>query len=208
MGCVGESKRTLLRGEMMPTWRVLTLLAAVSGTLLLGGWAWQVRGQPSEGEEDHHRNGGSGTVTLGIAGGAGTRFAGNCSVGEHERDVGGRVPRSFEFDLRGGELACEIRTDRAGGELKIVLSDENSRSVHRSVGGGESVTRFVYEEGEISSMSSSTSQTTSTTTHGSSTSLTVNDDGQERGDGQRSLAGRIQEDVDDSIERAMPWLRD
>ncbi|MDQ3791165.1 MAG: hypothetical protein M3341_00690, partial [Actinomycetota bacterium] len=82
------------------------------------------------------------------------------------------------------------------------------RSVHRSVGGGESVTRFVYEEGEISSMSSSTSQTTSTTTHGSSTSLTVNDDGQERGDGQRSLADRIQEDVDDSIERAMPWLRD
>src|SRR3712207_8887690 len=23
VGCVGESKRTLLRGEMMPTWRVL-----------------------------------------------------------------------------------------------------------------------------------------------------------------------------------------
>ena len=155
---------------MMPTWRVLTLLTAVSATLLLGGWAWQVRGQPSEGEENHHRSGGSGTVTLGIAGDAGTRFDGTCSVREDERDVGGRVPRSFEFDLRGGELACEIRTDGAGGELRIVLSDENSRSVHRSV--GESVTRFVYEEGEVTSMSSSTSQTTSTTTHGSSTSLT------------------------------------
>jgi hypothetical protein len=117
------------------------------------------------------------------------------------------VPRSFEFDLQGGELACEIRTDGAGGELRIVLSDENSRSVHRSVGGGESVTRFVYEEGGLSSMSSSTSQTTSTTTQGSSTSLTVNDEARERGS-QRSLADRIQEDVDDRIEQAMPWLRD
>ncbi len=185
----------------MLTWRVLVLLAAVSVTLLLGGWAWQVRGQTPEGEEDHRR-GGSGTVTLGITGDDGTRFAGTCSVGEDERDVGGRVPRSFEFDLQGGELTCEIRTDLAGGELRILLSDENSRSVHRSVGGGESITRFVYEEGHVSSMSSSSSQTMSTTTQGSSTSLTVN------GDGQRSLADRIQEKVDDRIERAMPWLRD
>jgi hypothetical protein len=201
MGCVGESKRTLLRGETMLTWRVLVLLAAVSATLLLGGWAWQVRGQTSEGDEVHRR-GGSGTVTLSIAGENGMRFAGTCSVGEDERDVGGRVPRSFEFDLQGGELACEIRTDGAGGELRSVLSDENSRSVHRSVGGGENVTRFVYKEGNVSSMSSSSSQTMSTTTQGSSTSFTVN------GDGQSSLADRIQEDVDDSLERAMPWLRD
>lgn len=184
----------------MLTWRVLVLVAAVSATLLLGGWAWQVRGQTS-GDEDHGR-GGSGTVTLKIAGENGTRFAGTCSVGEDERDVGGRVPQSFEFDLQGGELACEIRRDGGGGELRVVLSDENSRSVHRSVGGGESRIRFVYEEGNVSSMSSTSSQTMSTTTHGSSTSLTVN------GDGQRSLAVRIQEDVDDRLERALPWLRD
>src|SRR3712207_258741 len=89
VGCVGESKRTLLRGETMLTWRVLVLLAAVSATLLLGGWAWQVRGQTSEGDEVHRR-GGSGTVTLSIAGENGMRFAGTCSVGEDERDVGGR----------------------------------------------------------------------------------------------------------------------
>jgi hypothetical protein len=207
VGCVGESKRTLLRGETMLTWRVLALLAAVSATLLLGGWAWLVRGQTSEGEEDHRR-GGSWPVTLGITGDDETLFAGTCSVGEDERDVGGRVPRSFEFDLQGGELACEIRTDGAGGEFRIVLSDENSRFVHRSVGGGASVTRFVYEEGGISSMSSSTSQTMSTTTQESWTFLKVHDEARERGSGRPSLADRIQEDVDDSIERAMPWLRD
>jgi hypothetical protein len=59
----------------MLTWRVLALLAAASATLLLGGWAWHVNGQTSEGEEDHRR-GGSGPVTLRIAGDDGTRFAG------------------------------------------------------------------------------------------------------------------------------------
>lgn len=204
--CGRESERRLLWGETMMTWRVLVLLAAVSATLLLGGWAWQVRGQPAEGADGGR--GGSETVTLRIAGDDGTRFAGACSVGNDERDIGGRVPQSFEYDLQGGELACEIRADRASGELRVVLRDENTRSVHRSVGGGESVIRFVYEEGSFSSISSSSSQTMSTTTHGSSTSLTMNEDDQERGGDRRSLADRIREEVDNRLERTMPWLRD
>jgi hypothetical protein len=36
----------------------------------------------------------------------------------------------------------------------------------------------------------------------------MNEDDQERGGDRRSLADRIREEVDNRLERTMPWLRD
>lgn len=146
-------------------------------------------------------------MALRIGGDEGTRFAGTCSVGREEHDIGGRVPQSFEYDLDDRKLACEIRDDRdaQSNGLEVVLRGENTRSVQRVEGGDESIIEFTYDDGNVSSSmySSSSSQTASSTVVGSSGSSTV-DDGQGGVDEQGSLGDRIRKRVDDMIEQAMP----
>ncbi len=81
-----------------------------------------------------------------------------------------------------------------------MLKGEDTRSVHRAQGGGESVVRLLYEEGNVSSsMSSSSSQTMSTITDSGVSPSTAQDSGQEG-----SLADQIQKQVSEIIEEAMP----
>ena len=139
----------------MPAWRVLVPLAVISAILLLGGWALQVRAQAAE------RGDGSVDGTLKITGDPETRFSGVCSIGGEKRDIGGRVPQSY--DLNGRELACEFRkAGEESGELKIVLSDKNTRFVQQ-IEGGKAVVKLIYENGNVSSsmVSSSGGQTSS-----------------------------------------------
>jgi hypothetical protein len=180
----------------MPTRRVLVLLAVVSAALLLGGLASQVRAQAEEGERDR-----SGSGKLGISGDKEVRFSGECSIGDDERDIGGKVPQ--RYDLDGRELACEIRrTDAENGELKVVVSDENTRFVQR-IEGGDTVVRLTYEDGSVSSStvssggqaSSNSSQalfSSSSQTAGSFSLEDPDDDG-------KSLADRIIQKVNDDI---------
>jgi hypothetical protein len=181
----------------MPTRRVLVLLAVVSAALLLGGLGSQIRAQAEEGERDR-----SGSGTLRISGDKEVRFSGECSIGDDERDIGGKVPRSYDLD--GRELACEIRrTGAESGELKVVLSDENTRFVQR-IEGGDTVVRLTYEDGSVSSStvsssggqaSSNSSQvlfSSSSQTAGSFSLEDPDDDG-------KSLADRIIRKVNDDI---------
>jgi hypothetical protein len=187
----------------MPIHRVLILVAAFfSSTFVLGSWGWQ---EPVQAAQDEKGNvsGGSGDVTLGIAGDEGTRFSGVCSVGQEEHDISGRVPQSFEYEPKDRKLVCEVRRQGVqNAELKVVLKDENTRSVQRSEGGGDTMMRLVYENGNLSySMSSSSSQKMSGT--GSSSSSAANDDAQGVDD-QESLADQIREKVDEILEQALP----
>ncbi len=183
--------------------RVLILVAVLcSSTFVLGSWGWHEPVQAAQ-DEKGNESGESGDVTLRIAGDEGTRFSGVCSVGQREHDISGRVPQSFEYEPNDRKLVCEVRRQGVqDAELKVVLEDDNTRSVQRTAGGKDTMMRLGYENGNLSySMSSSSSQKMSGT--GSSSSSAANDDAQGIDD-RESLADQIQEKVDEILEQALP----
>ncbi len=187
----------------MSVQRIPILLAVISAIFLFSSWGWQEPAQAAQSEGSDH--GEFEDVTLRIAGDEGTRFSGTCAVGEEKRNISGQVPKSFEYELEAdSQLACEIRKQGAQDTgLKVVLKSENSRSVHRSVGGEDAVIRLTYQEGSFSSsMSSSSSQTTSGANGDGSSPSTDSEPGGDENRG--SLADRIQQRVDEILERALP----
>jgi hypothetical protein len=181
--------------------RVFVLVAAVSAIIPLTIWGWQTSAQATQ-DEEGKKGGGSGNVMLRIAGDKGTPFSGTCSVGDEEHDISGRVPQRFNYDLNDRKLVCEIRKqDAQGAELNVILKDENTRSVHRSVGGEDTAIRLVYEDGNVSSSMSSTSTQTMSSTSSSSSSAA--NDATRGADNQETLAEQIQKKVDRIIEQAM-----
>jgi hypothetical protein len=86
------------------------------------------------------------TTTLEIAGDRGTRFSGTCTVGNEEREIGGRVPERFVHELDGRKLECEIRK-QSPGAMNIVLDAGDVDYVQRTDSG----------QGFSSSIQSSTS---------------------------------------------------
>lgn len=139
-------------------------------------------------------------MTLRIAGDEGTRFSGVCSVGQEEHDISGRVPQGFEYEPKDRKLVCEVQKQGAqNAELRVVLNDGNTRSVQRSEGGEDTLMRSAYDNGNLSSlMSSSSSQNSSST--GDSPTSAANDGRQ----GVESLADQVQEKVDEILEQALP----
>lgn len=182
--------------------RVLVLVAMVSAIIPLTIWGWQAPAQAAQ-DEEGNKGGGSGNVMLRVAGDKGTPFSGTCSVGDEEHDISGRVPQRFKYDLNDRKLVCEIRKqDARGAELNVVLKGENTRSVHRSVGGEDTAIRLVYEDGNVSSSMSATSTQAMSSTSISSSSAAS--DATRGANNQESLADQIQKIVDRTIERAMP----
>lgn len=174
----------------MLTSRVLVVAAVISIVFLLGGWA-------QEGDEDG--SGASESVTLGLKGEEGASFSGLCSVGDERREFGGQVPQSFEFDVDGRKLSCEIRKEDGHNDaLEVALSGEGSRSVQR-IEGGEGTLRLTYEGGAVSSSMSSISSESSD----SAGNRSASDPDAARGDDGESLADRIQQMVDEILERVM-----
>ncbi len=177
--------------------RVLVLVVTVLSVVLLSSWGWQVPAQATQDKEN--KGGGSGDVTLRIAGDQGTRFSGSCSVGGEERNISGQVPQSYEFDLEGQKLECELRKqgDKSG-ELRVVLISEYGGSVQRVE--GEDVTlRLTYAKGNVfssrtSASSSSSSSQTVISSNGSSFSG-ANGDARGGGDDAQRRAQRIIERV-------------
>lgn len=108
---------------------------------------------------------------LRIEGDPQTEFSGSCTVGDQEGEtIAGRVPQSFDYELDGQRLNCEIRNE-SGGEMEVVLEAGNDRSVQRTNVQGATI-RLTYSEEGISSrtvsssssggqVSSSSSQTSS-----------------------------------------------
>ncbi len=94
---------------------------------------------------------------LEINGSPGREFSGSCTIGHEEsEEIGGEVPKSFTYDLEGRSLDCEISSD---GDLRVELTvGENIRAV-QSISGG--TLNLTYEDGSISSVTSSSSHVTS-----------------------------------------------
>jgi len=186
--------------------RVLVLMTTVSAVIVLSSWEWQAPAQAAQ-HEEVNKDGGSGNVTLRIAGDTGTPFSGACSVGGKEHDISGQVPQSFEYELDSQKLECEIgKQGDESGALKVVLSSEVTRSVQRVEGNeGKDVTlRLTYSKGSVSSsMTSSSSQLSSsssssqTVISSNSSSFSSKANGDEGGGGEdaESLAERIIERV-------------
>ena len=90
---------------------------------------------------------------LEIKGSLGEEFSGSCTIGNEEsREIGGDVPKSITYDLKGRSLDCEISSD---GDLQVELTvGENSHSV-QSISGG--TLNLTYIDGSISTVTSSSS---------------------------------------------------
>jgi hypothetical protein len=179
--------------------RLLVLTLAVATVFLLGNWTNQNLAWANQDEAKGERRGQE-HVTLRLSGDQGVPFSGVCSLGEDRREIAGQTPRSFEFDPKGRELSCEIsKQGTRGDELEVVLSGEGIRSVQQ-LGGAEGTVRLTYGgDGSFSSISS-TSQT-ATGTPGSSSKTDNATPGE---DSLKGLADRIEQNVQDILERVMP----
>lgn len=83
-------------------------------------------------------------VRLAFRGAEGTAFSGECSVGDERRDVVGRAPERFVFDLGEEALECEIRKGgQDEGPLRILLASGDDRFEQR-MEGGDATVEFTY----------------------------------------------------------------
>src|SRR5918997_6085035 len=90
---------------------------------------------------------------LGLQGNPGSAFSGYCAIGDEEpEEIGGKVPKSFTYDLGGRALDCEISSDD---DLRVEFTcGENAHSV-QSISGG--TLKLTYKDGSIFSSTSSSS---------------------------------------------------
>ena len=104
---------------------------------------------------------------LEIKGSLGEEFSGSCTIGNEEsREIGGDVPKSITYDLKGRSLDCEISSD---GDLQVELTvGENSHSV-QSISGG--TLNLTYKDGSISTVTSSSSRSSRGGTSSAGTSI-------------------------------------
>jgi hypothetical protein len=102
----------------------------------------------------------SGEVTLKIEGSPGTVFSGTCVIGgEEEKNVSGRVPKRFIYELDGQRLECEIRKQSSNsGQMKVEFSaKDHTNSVQQTSTQGGSLTLRYDGHGSTALVSSSTS---------------------------------------------------
>ena len=90
---------------------------------------------------------------LEVQGAPGSAFSGYCAIGDKEpKQIGGKVPESFAYNLGGRALDCEVSSD---GDLRVEFTvGQNARSV-QSISGG--TLNLTYKDGGIFSSTSSSS---------------------------------------------------
>ena len=93
----------------------------------------ETRARGSNGGDTSGKAGGR-KATLELQGDSGTEFSGSCAVGDQEpEEIGGQLPASHTYRLRGEPLDCEITSD---GDVRVELTvGKNVRSVQRISGG-------------------------------------------------------------------------
>jgi hypothetical protein len=111
---------------------------------------------------------------LEVNGSPGSAFSGSCAIGDGKpEEIGGEVPESFAYDLGGRSLHCEVSSD---GDLRVEFTDgENVHSV-QSISGG--TLNLTYENGSISSVTTSSS---GSSTEGTTSSSKVTSSAEESG---------------------------
>ena len=121
-------------------------------------------------------------LTLEVGGRPGTDFSGTCAVGDAKpEELDGQAPQSFTYDLGGKPLECEIASED---DIEVTLTHDNNRSVQRISGGTLDLT---YDDGSISSSTSSSSVSSSSSQVGSSSGAT----GEESGDVTDAASGAV-----------------
>ena len=90
-------------------------------------------------------------VSLEIGGDTGAGFSGACYVGDEEFELGGQAPESFDYELGGQRLECEILNEGPG-SLEIVLVADDTRSVQQLSAG---TLNLIYADGLVSASTSS-----------------------------------------------------
>ena len=113
---------------------------------------------------------GENEVVMRLKGDEGVEFSGTCSSGGEEKEIEGRVPEEFTFNLDGDELECEIRTE-GDGTMKMILVSSNDRVV-QSVSGNSTI-KFTYSKDGISSSTSSGSGSSNNVVSQSSSSSVI-----------------------------------
>ena len=103
-------------------------------------------------------------ATLEMSGDVGTEFYGSCTVGDEEMEVSGQVPESFSYTLDGERLECEISKESAQGDLEVAFTAGNNVNSVKRISGG--TLKLVYENGRLSSSTSSGSGASSSSSHG------------------------------------------
>lgn len=101
---------------------------------------------------------GSENVTLKIKGEKGAEYSGTCTTGDKEEDIGGQGPQSFEYELEGEQLECEI-TKRSG-TLKIVMTGDGTRAVQQISSQGGTFNLTYDGNGGVSFSTSSSGSST------------------------------------------------
>ncbi len=114
--------------------------------------------KPGEKEAAGRSGNRSGKVRLKIGGDPGTEFSGTCNVGGEQRNVSGRVPERYVYDLDGKKLNCEIRITGSG-TLEMTFIAEGNRRVQKIKANGGTL-NISYSGDGLSSASSSTSSVT------------------------------------------------
>jgi hypothetical protein len=98
----------------------------------------------------------TGEAVLRIEGDQQTKFSGSCAVGDQEGEaIAGQVPESFDYELDGQRLKCEIRNESSG-DMEVVLEAGNDHSVQRTNAQG-AIIRLTYSESGISASTVSSS---------------------------------------------------
>ena len=103
-------------------------------------------------------------ATLEMSGDVGTEFYGSCTVGGEEMEVSGQVPESFSYELDGQRLECEISKESAQGDLEVAFTAGNNVNSVKRISGG--TLKLVYENGRLSSSTSSGSGASSSSSQG------------------------------------------
>src|SRR5215212_1916220 len=99
-------------------------------------------------------------ATLEMSGDVGTEFYGSCTVGDQEMEVSGQVPESFSYE----RLECEISKESAQGDLEVAFTAGNNVNSVKRISGG--TLKLVYENGRLSSSTSSGSGASSSSSQG------------------------------------------
>jgi hypothetical protein len=110
------------------------------------------------GETTRGRDSGGG-VTLSMEGDPGTEFSGTCSVGDEDNELSGEVPESFDYDLEGQQLECEIRQESAGNLNALLIGPGDRLEQQANTPGG--TISLVYSENGVSSSTSSSGTSSS-----------------------------------------------
>ena len=114
----------------------------------------------------------TGEAVLRIEGDPQTKFSGSCAVGDQEGEaIAGRARESFDYELDGQRLTCEIRSE-TGGDMEVVLEVGNDRSVQSTNVKGATI-RLTYSESAISSSTISSNDSGGQVSSSSQTQVVV-----------------------------------